>query len=269
METTNDNNSTDGHARKRIAALHATITALREVLSFKNAHIAMLEERLLNMSVELASSRAREDEQNLMSRQSAQVSQSQDSTMSEDDDLMIFADLVDDSIKSAPAQTSSSSSEHHPRFSFLPGWGSNRMSEAEDEFNDSARSLGSTGVGSIIGNMIKLDKSDRSQNLSVDFPKGGRRSMMVDEYSESTVNSPAQQQHQRRTIALGQFFRPRISSLTVDDAIEEICEQEEQQETPLHRKPNPKLLRHQVSSRLIGSTVLFPREDDDYSLGFE
>ena len=228
----------------------------------------MLEERLLNMSVELASSRAREDEQNLMSRQSAQVSQ--DSTISEDDDLMILADLVDDSIKSAPAQTSSSS-DHHPRFSFLPGWGSNRMSEAEDDFNDSAsaRSLGSTGVGGIIGNMIKLDKSDRSQNLSVDFPKGGRRSMMVDEYSESTVNSPAQQQHQRRTIALGQFFRPRISSLTVDDAVEEVCEQEEQQETPLHQKPNPKLLRHQVSSRLIGSTVLFPREDDDYSLGFE
>mmetsp|Transcript_23037 Transcript_23037/g.35373 ORF Transcript_23037/g.35373 Transcript_23037/m.35373 type:complete len:143 (-) Transcript_23037:479-907(-) len=118
MEMTNDNNSTDGHARKRIAALHATITALQEVLSFKNAHIAMLEERLLNMSVELASSRAREDEQNLMSRQSAQVSQ--DSTISEEDDLMIFADLVDDSIKSA--QTSSSS-DHHPRFSFLPGWG--------------------------------------------------------------------------------------------------------------------------------------------------
>mmetsp|Transcript_13568 Transcript_13568/g.21162 ORF Transcript_13568/g.21162 Transcript_13568/m.21162 type:complete len:256 (+) Transcript_13568:60-827(+) len=255
MEMTNDNNSTDGHARKRIAALHATITALQEVLTFKNAHIVMLEERLLNMSVELASS-----------RQSAQVSQ--DSTISEDDDLMILADLVDDSIKSAPAQTSSSS-DHHPRFSFLPGWGSNRMSEAEDDFNDSARSLGSTGVGSIIGNMIKLDKSDRSQNLSVDFPKGGRRSMMVDEYSESTVNSPAQQQHQRRTIALGQFFRPRISSLTLDDAVEEICEQEEQQETTLHRKPNPKLLRHQVSSRLIGSTVLFPREDDDYSLGFE
>eukprot|EP00985_Skeletonema_marinoi_P021076 scaffold12740_cov153-Skeletonema_marinoi.AAC.7 len=108
------------------------------------------------MSVELASSRAREDEQKLMSRQSAQVSQ--DSTISEEDDLMILADLVDDSIKSAPAQTSSSSSssDDHPRFSFLPGWGSNRMSEAEDEFNDSAsaRSLGSTGVGSIIGNMI-------------------------------------------------------------------------------------------------------------------
>jgi len=268
MEMTNDNNSTDGHARKRIAALHATITALREVLSFKNAHIAMLEERLLNMSVELASSRAREDEQNLMLRQSAQVSQ--DSMMSQDDDLMILADLVDDSIKSAPTQTSSSS-DHHPRFSFLPGWGSNRMSEAEDDFNDSAsaRSLGSTGVGSIIGNMIKLDKSDRSQNLSVDFPKGGRRSMMVDEYSESTVNSHAQHQHQRRTIALGQFFRPRISSLTLDEAVEEVSEQEEQQEPPLDPKPNPKLLRHQVSSRLIGSTVLFPREDDDYSLGFE
>jgi hypothetical protein len=52
----------------RIAELEATNATLRKALSSKNAHIAMLEEKLLTMSVELASSRAREDEQNLMFR---------------------------------------------------------------------------------------------------------------------------------------------------------------------------------------------------------
>eukprot|EP00986_Skeletonema_menzelii_P005967 scaffold2246_cov179-Skeletonema_menzelii.AAC.1 len=232
-----------------VAALEATNATLREVLSFQNSHIAMLEERLFNMSVELASSRAREDEQNLKSRQSTEVPQS--STISEDDDFMIPVDLVDDSIRSAPT----SSSNRHPLFSFMPGWGFSRMSE--DDANDGTRSLGS-GAGGVIGKMIRFD---RSEDLRVDFPTGGRRSMM-DEYSAATDNSTAH--HQRRTV-VGQLFRSRISSLTVDDMAEESYEHE----GPMHQKMNPKMLRHQVSSRVLGSTVLFPREDDDYSLGFE
>ena len=55
-------------AAARIGELEATNATLRKALSSKNAHIAMLEEKLLTMSVELASSRAREDEQNLMFR---------------------------------------------------------------------------------------------------------------------------------------------------------------------------------------------------------
>ena len=125
----------------------------------------------------------------------------------------------------------------------------------DDDFIDGTRSF-SSGAGSIIGNIIKFD---RSEDLRVDFPTGGRRSMTIDEYSAATDNSTA---HRRRTLLIGQLFRPRISSLTIDDPAEE-------QEGPLHQIPNPKVLRHQVSSRLIGSTVLFPREDDDYSLGFE
>ena len=127
----------------------------------------------------------------------------------------------------------------------------------EDDINDGTRSL-SSSAGSIIGNMIKLD---RSEDLRVEFPTGGRRSMMMDEYSAATDNSAA---HQRWTV-VGQLFRPRMSSLTVDDTAEESCEQE----GSLHQKVNPKMLRHQVSSRLIDSTVLFPREDDDFFLGFE
>ena len=56
------------NAAARIGELEATNATLREALSSQTAHIAMLEEKLLTMSVELASSRAREDEQNLMLR---------------------------------------------------------------------------------------------------------------------------------------------------------------------------------------------------------
>ena len=115
----------------------------------------------------------------------------------------------------------------------------------------------SSGVGNIIGNMIKLDKTD------ADETRGERRSTM-DEYSAATVNSPAH--YQRKKPSLGEWFRSQVSSLA-----EKRCEQEEQQEAPLHRnrKPNTEFLRHQVSSRMIGSRVVFPGEDDDYTLGFE
>lgn len=105
-----------------------------------------------------------------------------------------------------------------------------------------------------IGNFItNLDRSDRSEDLSVNFPKRVRRTMM----NRTTVNSHSQEQ--RRVTVVGQLFRLRKCELKVDD--------EEQPNSPQHQKPNPKLRR--VSSRVIGSTVIFPREDDDYSLGFE
>ena len=246
---TNESNTIDA-----MAALEATITTLRQVLSLKNSHIAMLEERLFEMSVELASLRAREDEQNLKPRQSTQEPQDSTSTitMSEEDDFMIPVNLVDDGIRRAL----SSSSNRHPLFSVMQGWGSSH--KPDDDFFYGTISL-SSGAGSIIGNIVKFD---RSEDLRVNFPSGGRRSMTMDEYSAATDNSTA---HRRRTLLIGHLFRPRISSLTIDDSTEEICEQER----TLHQIPNPKVLRHQVSSRLLGSTVLFPREDDDYSLGFE
>jgi len=82
----------------------------------------------------------------------------------------------------------------------------------------------SSGVGVIIGNMIKLDKTDADER------RRERRSTM-DEYSAATVKSPAQYQ---RKPSLGEWFRSRVSSLA-----EESCEEEEQQEAPLHRKPTP------------------------------
>eukprot|EP00986_Skeletonema_menzelii_P003822 scaffold1251_cov87-Skeletonema_menzelii.AAC.4 len=71
-----DSNSTD--------ALEATVDfgQTRDTLSFKSAQIAMLEERLLKQSVELASLQARDDERNSKSIESTQLSRC--STMPED-----------------------------------------------------------------------------------------------------------------------------------------------------------------------------------------
>eukprot|EP00984_Skeletonema_dohrnii_P022093 scaffold11206_cov89-Skeletonema_dohrnii-CCMP3373.AAC.5 len=258
-------NPIDSDAMRRLAELEATNTALREALSSKNAHIAMLEERISNMSVELASSRAREDEQNLMLRQSAQVSM----MPGDDKKKSIPAELIDDTDSksaSSPAQISSLSSSSHlqfqRRFSLpIPGRvssSSGSTAQEDDDMNDnSTRSL--TGVGGIIGNMIKLDRSDRSQNLRVDFPSGGR-----------------------------QMYRLRISDLTVDCSASEetACKQEEEHEHDheeeghqasassqrQRRRPNRSTLtngQHHTNSRLISSTVIFPMEDDDDSVGFE
>ncbi len=267
IEMTNDINMTLTTLEME---LEASNTALREALSFKNSHIAMLEERLLKMSFELASSRAREDEQKLLLRQSTQGHCSTTMSMTEDDDFMLPADIVDDSdsIKSVLSQPSSSSKRPS-----LPGR-SRRISE-EDNISNSLRSLAlsftSTAAGGgIIGNMtkldrsrsdrsIKFDRSDRSDNLRVDFPTGGRRTTMMDEYSAAAMNSAAP--HQRKTV-IEQLFRSRKRLHMVDA--------DEQEEASPHRTSSPKLLHdHQDCSRLIGSTVLFPTEDDNYSLGFE
>jgi len=238
---------------RRIAKLEAINAALRKELPSKDKHIAMLEERITNMSVDLASSRAREDEQCLMLRRS-----SQGSTMSECDGNIPSAEPIDDSFKSAlsPAQISSSSSsssyrQFQRRFSLpIPSWVSN--STTQDDINDSTRSL--TGIGGIMGNMIKLDRSDKSQNLRVDFPAGGR-----------------------------QMFRLRMSDLTADYSPEDlICEHEEEQdhEEGQQQQTSPQRQRRRPSrtlssnwthtnSRLISSTVVFPKEDDNDSFGFK
>mmetsp|Transcript_27160 Transcript_27160/g.42645 ORF Transcript_27160/g.42645 Transcript_27160/m.42645 type:complete len:310 (-) Transcript_27160:133-1062(-) len=243
----------------RIAELEAINAALREELPSKNKRIVMLERKISNMSVDLASSRAREDETSLMLRRS-----SQGSSMSDCESNVLPAEkLVEDSMKSgfSPAQTSSSSSssscrQFHRSFSLpIPSWVS---SSTQDDINDSTRSLRRTGVSSIIGNMMKLDRSDSSQNLRVDFPAGGRES-----------------------------YRLHMSDLTVDySAQDETCEQDQDQEqehgrggdqkpppTPHRIRPNRSLSnRHLMgsnNSRLISSTVIFPMEGDDDSLGFK
>ncbi len=218
IEMTNDINITLASLETE---LEASNTALRQILSSKNSHIAMLEERLLNMSFELASSRTREDEQNLIIRRS-----------------------------------------------------STRMTE--DNISDSARSLAllsSTGAGGIIDNMTtKFDRIERSEHLRVDFPMGRRGStMMMDEYSAAEAAAAAMNSaapRQRRTV-VGRLFRSRISCSLPGDAAAAVFEQDERDGA--HRKPkkNPKLLHDDdCSTRLIGSTI-FPREDDNYLLGFE
>jgi len=160
----------------------------------------MLEERLSKQSVELASLRAREDEQ-------------KGSATSED----VQADLADDSVKSSRCNT---------LFGFMPGWRSK---------------------GGFIGNMIKFDKRDsRNEDLRVEFPaEGRRRTIEMDERPTVTVNAEPVVHHEQGQGALRRSIRRRS------------------------RKMSLKVLRHLVSSRKIGSTVLFPNEDDDYSLGFD
>eukprot|EP00984_Skeletonema_dohrnii_P022094 scaffold11206_cov89-Skeletonema_dohrnii-CCMP3373.AAC.6 len=315
---------------KRLAALEATNAALREALSSKNSHITMLEERLLTMSVELASSRAREDEQNLMLRQSTgQVVSQEVIMMSEedndhdDDNKMNIPDnlvpnpvrnikagrrrrgsrgssavspcpdnsaAIDNSIKSAPpAPAPAQQTSSMRRFSFMSSNNNNNH-----DFDDSARSLGSTG-GNIFSNIFNnLDRSDKSDDLSVNFPTGRRRSSMMtsdttnDYYSSTSSSAVGNSQEPRRVSMVGQLFRLRKSELTPDDAVqEESCEQEDEEEEqqqqqqqqqekeeeqPMQRRrPNRSKLanRYMMSTRLISSTVAFPREDDDDCLGFE
>jgi hypothetical protein len=314
--TKNQQNSHPTDATKRIAQLEASNAALQAALTSKTAHITMLEERLLTMSVELASSRAREDEQKLMYRRSKQ--QVVDGSSVDDESAIINghvpkpvrngrrrrgscgssvspcsddqADLIDASIKSAPPiQMTTTTSSNCRRFSLMSSRGSSRA--PLEDLNDSARSYGSAGggFGGFIGNLINnLDRSERCEDLNVNFPTGRRRSSIMTDDFPPTVNSHSQeqQQQQRRVSMVGQLFRLRKSELTTDDAVEEeeiICEQQQQDEEQQHqhqvegeqappqrRKPNrSKMLRCQASTRLISSTVAFPRENDDDSMGFE
>jgi len=303
--TKHQSSSHPADASRRIAELEAINDTLREALSSKNAHIAMLEERLLTMSIELASSRAREDEQNLIIRRKStgtgqEVSRVSMMSLEDESDNVVIPDefvpspvrnmkkngrrrrnsrsssvspcpavtdsaAIDDSIRSAPAASSSS----NRRFSFKPSF--------NPDLNDSQRSLGSGGgMSGIIGNIFhNLDRSDNSEDLSVDFPSASRRrsSMMSDtDYSSSSCQEPS-----RRVSMVGSLFGLRKSELSDETVEEASCEYEVEQEeeqqpsSPQRRRPNRSLManRCQKSTRLISSTVAFPTLDDDDSLGFE
>lgn len=208
----------DTLARMKQAQLEAIRISLLDELDSKKSYIATLEDRLLNMSVELASSRTREDEQLvLLHRRSTQLSYESD-----DDDLSVTVPDEDDenNIKHSPEASATESSSNRLYFSFMSSWGST--------------------------------KGDQVDDLRVDFPKGGRRSHLMDEYSVVTEGSSCQDQRRRTLTDL--LFNTR-------EAIRE--------EARLHRNKNLNNILHRNSARNIGSTVLFPRVDDDYSLGFE
>ena len=217
------------YAIKRIEELEATNASLKKDLSSNSTHIDMLEEKILTISVELASLRAREDEHNLMIRRQF----SQTSMMFEDDgnnSAPTPADLMDDSIRSTLSSSSLSPSQRQSQERFsLPSWvSSSSSSTTHDDIDDSMRSIGSVGglIGFIIENMAK----------ELDFPTEERQ-------------------------------LSRVRDITLDD------DEEVKQSSPLRRQPNGSLSNRPhiscSSPRLIGSTVLFPREDDDIDLGFE
>ena len=234
---------------KRIAQLEATNSALREVIASKDTHITMLEGKLLKMSVELASSRTREDEQRLMFRQS-QLSQI--TMMSEDDGNHTS---FDDSMKDTdnPIHPSLSSSLQS-RFSFMPvNWGSSSSKTVQDAdmLQDSARS---GGVGTLIGNRIQLDRCNTT-------------GQMAQRHSESLTASTSTNSSVRKSV--GKLFR--LSSSKIDK--EELDAEKVEDTTPQRRRPNrTKLMQEnqqQTSSRLISSTIAWPAEDDHSTFGFE
>ena len=120
---------------RRIAQLEAENALLHQRMSAKDSHIAMLEDRLLKMSVELASSRAREDEQHLFYRQQQQ--------------------------QKATAAVAEADDHKHALFSTPP-------------VRRNSRRGGAAGIISNIIRLDRsersLDKSDLSHDLSVDFP---------------------------------------------------------------------------------------------------
>ncbi len=284
--------SSEDDTTRRIAQLEATNTALREALASKNAHIAMLEEKILKMSVELASSRAREDEQNLMLR----LSQTSQVTMADDFDTGNTA-TIDDSVNSIRSVRggahSASFTSSQSRFSFMPNWGSSRTLQTTDEtmeMDESALSSsqfasnssgGGCLKGGLIGNMIQLtEKNGNYEDLRVNFPvnRGRRRhstpmtdneSMAPPPPNTSTSSTSLDQQQQRRTSMVGQLFRLGKSDRSMGEGSAESSSLQQR------RKPNRSkiVLEVQTSSQtgngLISSTVAFPGEDDDTLLGFE
>ena len=228
------------YAINRIFELEATNASLREELSSSNSHIAMLEEKILNMSVELASTRAREDEHNLMIRRRL----SQVSMMSEDDGnnsdnraTPTSAEMIDDSNRSA--FSSSSHRQFQRRFS-LPSWLSSSSSVAQDGINDSMKSLASAGgVAAIVSNMAK--ELDSSENLRVDFPAGGRQLFRMSDITVDYDTLPEEE--------------------TSFEQQEHDDEEKKQSSPPQRRRPNRSLLNqpHMGSdnSRLISSTIIW------------
>ena len=279
------------YAIKRIAELEATNASLKEDLSSSISHIAMLEEKILAISAELASSMAREEELYLMiCRQSSQASM-----MFEDDSNSNRAptpadELIDDSTRSAfsslsrrqfqqwfslPSWVSSSSSSTTPdpppaelmddsiksilsssflssiqrqsqQRTSLPSWVSSSISTTHDDIDDSMRSRGSIGSAAA-GNLGIIIDSAKELNLLKGRRQRGRDVTLDEEEQENEQDHEHQQEQEHEEGGGGK------------------------QSSPLCRQPNRSLphISSSRSPRLIGSTVLFPREDDDIILGFE
>ena len=188
--------------------------------------------------------------------------------VSEGDDNVLPAEVVDDSMKSSLSPSSSSPSSNNRQFNrrfSLPNWVSS-SNVADDNINDSTRSS-SGGVGGIISNLMKAERSNSCNNLRVDFPAGGREAHRL-----------------RMSGCLRMSDLTSDYSAEVDDETSEQDEEEQehgggeeeggggQQSTPQGRRPPNRSRSHNMgsfNSRLMSSTVVFPKEGDDDNLGFE
>ena len=167
------------YAARSIAALEATNATLRAEVSSQAAHIAMLEEKLLTMSVELASSRAREDEQNLMFRRQQQLSSSQVTIMSEDSER---------SLGSGVSGLIGNIFNNLDRSDRSEGRRSSTMSDT-----DYAQELSSRRI-SMVGSLFRSRKSE----LTDDTVEEASREYEEEEKEEEEEHQPSSPQPQRR-----------------------------------------------------------------------
>lgn len=171
------------YAARSIAALEATNATLRAEVSSQAAHIAMLEEKLLTMSVELASSRAREDEQNLMLRRQQQLSSSQVTIMSEDSERSLGSGMgvsgLIGNIFNSLDRSDRSEGE---------GRRSSTMSDTDYSQELSSRRI------SMVGSLFRSRKSE----LTDDTVEEASREYEEEEKEEEEEHQPSSPQPQRR-----------------------------------------------------------------------
>jgi hypothetical protein len=136
-----DNNNIDVTSLEHVdvARLETTNVTLQAELSSKESYIAILEERLLKLSVELASSRASEDEQNLMYRRRRSSSSSQQQLVLPEKEKAAEKDFVPNQVVHIkPTRNKNSTSRSNRR----------RSSEIDTiDFSTRSAPIGSTGGG--------------------------------------------------------------------------------------------------------------------------
>ena len=169
------------YAARSIAALEATNATLRAEVSSQAAHIAMLEEKLLTMSVELASSRAREDEQNLMFRRQQQLSSSQVTIMSEDSERSLGSGM-------GVSGLIGNIFNNLDRSDRSEGRRSSTMSDTDYSQELSSRRI------SMVGSLFRSRKSE----LTDDTVEEASREYEEEEKEEEEEHQPSSPQPQRR-----------------------------------------------------------------------
>ena len=187
------------YAARSIAALEATNATLRAEVSSQAAHIAMLEEKLLTMSVELASSRAREDEQNLMFRRQ-QLSSSQVTIMSEDSER---------SLGSGVSGLIGNIFNNLDRSDRSEGRRSSTMSDTDYSQELSSRRI------SMVGSLFRSRKSELTDDTVEEASREYEEEEKEEEEEEHQPSSPQPQRRRPNRSLMAKRKSSRLISSTV------------------------------------------------------